>query len=298
MNIHIDYEIQEPGARFRLARNTNIEWTDHTFNPWWGCTRVSPACEHCYAEAWSKRFGFDVWGHRNSRRFQSDSYWREPLKWDAHAAACGTRPRVFCASMADIFEWGHDLRKWRHKLWDLIEQTPNLDWLLLTKRPHLIQRLAPWTDQWPSNVWLGTTAETQRWANKRVPYLQDVPVGIKFLCCEPLLGEIDIHGSLADGTLNWIIVGGESGPKARAVDPLWVRQIRDSCSEFDTPFLFKQWGEWAPIDQVTAVAPKSLLEDRSISATMGRFGKRLAGRQLDGRTWDGLPVTHVSLRTG
>ena len=155
-----------------MAQHSTIEWTDHTFNPWWGCTKVSPACDHCYAEGWAKRTGHDVWGAKSSRRFLSESTWKQPERWNRTAARAGTRMRVFCASMADVFEWGHRLSSTRERLWELIDRTPHLDWLLLTKRPHLVQRLAPWSTRWPAHVWLGTTVENQRFAAKRIPHLR------------------------------------------------------------------------------------------------------------------------------
>ena len=144
-----------------MARDSRIEWTDHTFNPWWGCTKVSAACDHCYAETWARRIGLDIWSAGKPRRYLSDAYWQQPHKWNAAAANAGSKARVFCASMADVFEWKKGLWSWRHRLWAVIEETPHLDWLLLTKRPHLVRRLAPWGDHWPENVWLGTTVESK-----------------------------------------------------------------------------------------------------------------------------------------
>lgn len=118
-----------------MAKNSSIEWTDHTFNPWWGCAGVSPGCDNCYAEAWAKRVGEDIWGARKPRRFFGEKHWCEPLKWNDEAQKQGHRRRVFCASMADVFELRSDLDPWRDRLWVLIDQTPWLDWLLLTKRP-------------------------------------------------------------------------------------------------------------------------------------------------------------------
>ena len=126
-----------------MAKNSTIEWTSHTFNPWWGCTKVSPACDHCYAEVWARRTGHRVWGAGTPRRHLSDQYWDQPLRWDRDAETLGFRARVFCASMADVFEWGHGLQASRKRLWNLIERTPNLDWLLLTKRPHLVKQTGP-----------------------------------------------------------------------------------------------------------------------------------------------------------
>src|SRR5262245_34580602 len=149
-----------------MAKDSKIEWTHHTFNPWWGCERVSPACKHCYAEAWARRLGMTLWEKGAPRRVMSDAYWRQPLQWDAAARDAGTRARVFCASMADVFEDRDDLDPARERLWSLIAATPNLNWLLLTKRPQHVSEMVPWGERWPDNVWLGTTVENQRWAEK------------------------------------------------------------------------------------------------------------------------------------
>ncbi len=191
--------------------------------------------------------------------------------------------------MADVFEWGRELSVWRTKLWQLIDETPNLDWLLLTKRPHLIRRLNPWQGEWPQNVWLGTTIESQDWLEKRVPYLLENNAAVRFLSCEPLLGELNLNRALGEDRVNWVIAGGESGPGARPSDPAWIRNIRDQCVENDVPFHFKQWGEWAPLDQLNAIVPKTVKGVGEYSTRMGRFGKRTAGRVLDDRTWDGVP---------
>lgn len=273
-----------------MARHSRIEWTDHTFNPWWGCTKVSPACDHCYAEAWARRLGLDVWSAGKPRRFLSETYWRQPGKWDAEAARNGTRARVFCASMADVFEWKRGLSAWRGRLWGLIEETPNLDWLLLTKRPHLVGRLVPWSNEWPANVWLGTTVENQRWADKRLPHLADTGASVRFLSCEPLLGKVDLDHWLESGAVHWVIAGGESGPRARPSDPQWFQGIRKQCVTHGTPFHFKQWGDWAPLDAVPGVVPKAVANGGAYSTAMGRFGKKAAGRLLDGESWDGLPA--------
>jgi len=149
-----------------MAQNSSIEWTDHTFNPWWGCSKVSPACLHCYAETWAKRVGQKIWGVQSPRRLFGTAHWDEPVRWDAEAEASGIRRRVFCASMADVFESRSELTDEREKLWMLVETTPSLDWLLLTKRPQNTFRFAPWSDEWPNNVWVGTTVENQHWANQ------------------------------------------------------------------------------------------------------------------------------------
>ena len=274
-----------------MARDSKIEWTDHTFNPWWGCTKVSPACDHCYAEGWAKRVGFDVWSVSKQRRFLSDAYWGEPHRWNDQAERSHRRARVFCASMADVFEWKKGLSVWRKRLWTLIEETPSLDWLLLTKRPHLVGRLVPWQADWPANVWLGTTVESQRWVDKRLPHLVETPARVRFLSCEPLLDEISLIDWLGPTAIHWVIAGGESGRNARPSDPAWFSSIKDQCLDRATPFHFKQWGEWAPISAVDGALPRAVVDDGSYSMPMGRFGKKASGRQLGGRTWDGLPDT-------
>lgn len=276
-----------------MARDSRIEWTDHTFNPWWGCTKVSPACDHCYAETWAKRVGFDIWSASNSRRFLSDAYWRQPHRWNDEAEQSGRRARVFCASMADVFEWKKGLSRWRERLWRVIEETPSLDWLLLTKRPHLVQRLTPWDSDWPDNVWLGTTVENQKWVDKRLPHLSENPARIRFLSCEPLLDAITLDHWLDRKIVNWVIAGGESGPRARPSDPNWFYALRDQCIAHATPFHFKQWGDWAPIGVPEGAEPRSILNDRSCSTPMGRYGKKTSGRLLNGRSWDDIPFLSV-----
>jgi protein gp37 len=176
-----------------MGKNSSIEWTDHTFNPWWGCTKVSPGCENCYAEAWAKRVGAKVWGARQDRHFFTQKHWDEPLKWNADAESKKRRKRVFCASMADVFELRSSLDSWRAQLWDLIDETPWLDWLLLTKLPQNIQKKVPWKREWPSNVWIGTTIEDQKRADERLPVLLQLPAKCRFLSCEPLLGKVDLN---------------------------------------------------------------------------------------------------------
>lgn len=273
-----------------MAQDSRIEWTDHTFNPWWGCTKVSSACDHCYAERWARRLGRDIWGYGAPRWFLSESYWRQPLKWDALAARQNHRARVFCASMADVFEWKKDLSFWRERLWHLIEETPNLDWLLLTKRPHLVNRLTPWGEAWPRNVWVGTTVETQRSLDKRVPYLEGIPCNVRFLSCEPLLGPLNLDEVLDGQAIHWIIAGGESGAGSRPCDPAWLCAIRDACLRTETPFHFKQWGDWAPLKAVDNAIPQSIIDSEKFSAILGRFGKKTAGRELENRIWDEFPT--------
>ena len=272
-----------------MAKDSRIEWTHHTFNPWWGCVRVSPACAHCYAETWARRLGADLWGRGAERRFFRDDHWRHPVRWNAEAARAGARRRVFCASMADVFESRAELNPWRARLWPLIEQTPWLDWLLLTKRPQNIRRMMPWQSEWPSNVWLGTTAENQKFANLRIPQILEFPARIHFISAEPLLGPLSISQWRK---IDWVIAGGESGHGARPTDPGWIRSLRDECDSAGVAFHFKQWGHWAP-ELPHGVSPRQRLELASTEnarTTLYGVGKAMAGRVLDGRTWDQFPA--------
>lgn len=298
-----------------MSAGSKIEWTDHTFNPWWGCAKVSPGCNHCYAEGVADRWGHDVWGVKADRRFFGDKHWAEPEKWNRQAQQAGVRARVFSGSMCDVFEDRADLDEHRARLTDLIDRTPNLDWLLLTKRPENVKRLALWGDSWPTNVWLGTSVEDQRRADERIPHLLDVPAKVRFLSCEPLLGPVDLSKWLctcghADDFgvdhdddcpwsrrlphLSWVIVGGESGAGARPMHPRWARSLRDECVQAGVPFFFKQWGEWVPYscvpDGVTFEGREETLSGQEYCI---RVGKKAAGRQLDGRTWDEYPVTEA-----
>lgn len=335
--------------QFFMAKST-IEWTDYTFNPWWGCQKVSPACEHCYAETWAKRTGHpNIWGgEKSERRFFGDKHWDEPLKWNKHITlrcpgchkicVCDTmgkaafgkcmdcdiwadnmpsvRPRVFCASMADVFEERDDLIADRTRLFALIRATPNLDWLLLTKRPEnwrylvlstinqfgglkvteaewdLINWLGDWLNgKLPHNVWMGTTVENQEMADKRIPALLAIPAKVRFLSCEPLLGPVDlvsIRRVLGPLAIHWVIAGGESGPGARFMNSAWAQSLRDQCAGASVPFFFKQWGEFLPDNQ----NPKLSGEFGSTSGI--RVGKKAAGRTLDGRTHDEFPVVTMN----
>lgn len=261
-----------------MGEGTKIEWATHTFNPVWGCTKiVGPAgapsgCDHCYAATFAHRLGMDLWGKGADRRTFGDKHWNEPLRWDDKAAKAGERHRVFCASMADVFEDHPIVADARLRLWKLIEATTHLDWLLLTKRPENVLRFAPalWTlGHWPANAWLGTTVEDDRNARIRIPRLLAVPgvVPVRFLSVEPLLGEVDLWPWLE--RIDWVIAGGESGAGARPMDVRWVRRVRDECAAAHVPFLFKQWGDHDENGQ--------------------RVGKGRAGRSLDGVTHDAFP---------
>lgn len=228
-----------------MAQNSKIEWTDHTFNPWVGCTNVSPGCDHCYAEAWSKRSGLVKWG-KHPRRRTSEAYWRAPLKWQAAAASYqaqqGRRQRVFCASLADVFD-NQVNPAWRTDLFNLIDSTPALDWLLLTKRPQNIAKMLPksWPDSGMPNVWLGTTAEDQVRFNQRWPVLSLVPAVVRFISYEPAIGPIRLDRT-DDLQPDWLIAGGESGHGARPMQATWMRDIIRDCEELGVAPFFKQWG--------------------------------------------------------
>jgi protein gp37 len=220
------------------------EAVGHTFNPWWGCTRVSEGCEHCYAEAIDLRAGGGHWGPGAPRRTFGARHWAQPRAWDAEAARAGRRERVLCASMADVFDAEAPAGALA-QLWALVRETPHLDWLLLTRRPGRIARALPedWGEGW-LHVWLGATVETQALAAQRLPVLLSVPARRRWACCEPLLGPLALEPWLP--RLDWVVAGGESGPSARPLHPDWVRGLRDGCARAGVPLFFKQWGEFLP----------------------------------------------------
>jgi protein gp37 len=224
-----------------MAENSKIEWTDHTFNPWIGCTKVSPACDNCYAEAMmDKRYGRVRWGAGNPRVRTSASNWRQPWRWDREAKASGTRPFVFCASLADVFDNEVD-PQWRADLFDLINLTPRLVWLLLTKRIGNVHRMLD-VDGLPSNVAIGATMANQEEYDRDRMKLADVKRVLSplftFGSFEPLLGPIILDRNAPD----WIIVGGESGSNARPMELDWARSLRRQSAELGRVFNFKQVG--------------------------------------------------------
>ena len=313
---------------------TTIEWTatynadgtvtpGYSWNPWIGCTKVSQGCVNCYAESFARRYGKAEWGPQAQRVRTSAANWRKPLAWNRKAEQEGRRYKVFCASLSDVFESNEQLIEWRTDLWRLIDSTPRLDWLLLTKRPENISDMAPvlWLDagRWPANLWIGTSVENQEQAEKRIPALLKIPALVRFLSCEPLLGPVDLSKWLyccpscgaprkdsfylgcgycealptARG-ISWVIAGGESGTLARPMHEDWALSLRDQCQSARVPYFFKQWGQWLPTSQRPDNWYNSgdlMLADDKL--TPGRFirlaSKHDAGRMLDGREWNEMP---------
>lgn len=340
-----------------MSENSKIEWTTHTFNPWIGCTKVSPGCAHCYAEnLMDVRYGRVKWGKGNPRQRTSSANWKLPLKWNKTPWICDNcggafrhpchhytddqqtyrcpnistgyhKARVFCASLADWLDDDVPI-EWLADLLAVIHATPNLEWLLLTKRPENFQTqllsagihmmgyrngqisakpcALPSTDEdtiesvlgwskletFPSNVWIGTSVEDQQRGNERIPSLLKIPAKVRFISCEPLIGPVNLDvflswngereskgipnplgsalRSLTDVTgVDWVICGGESGPKARPMNPDWAKSLRDQCHSARVPFLFKQWGEY--------------------DSMLHKVGKHASGRLLDGREWNEFP---------
>jgi protein gp37 len=223
-----------------MSEKTGISWTDHTFNPWWGCAHVSPGCANCYAETLAARYGQDVWGKQAPRRIFGDKHWAEPLKWDRQAKAEGRQRRVFCASMADVFEPHPSVLTERVRLWDLVVRTAHLDWQILTKRPENAEFMTPWKT-WPPNVWLGTSVEDQQRADERIPVLQNTyGPALRFLSVEPLIAPVTLSKHLERGGIDWIIVGGESGPNRREMKHSWLYRVVAEAQAYGVLVFVKQ----------------------------------------------------------
>ncbi|MCK4793053.1 MAG: phage Gp37/Gp68 family protein [Desulfobacteraceae bacterium] len=275
-----------------MAEDTKIAWADNTWNPWQGCHKVSPGCANCYMFRDKKRHGQEpsVVIKSKAKTFNS------PIKWNGPA-------RVFVCSWSDFFIEEADA--WRDDAWDIIRKTPHLTYLLLTKRPENIKDRLP--SDWPlPNVWLGVTAENQEMADKRIPILCGIPAVKRFVSVEPMVGQVDFtikkHWNNFINKIDWVIVGGESGPGARPAHPNWVRFLRDQCKASGTPFMFKQWGEWVgefhPLwkadqdqsDQFVKIIPGE--EGRAADYQglyMGRVGTKNSGHLLDGEEHMEIP---------
>jgi len=273
-----------------MGKDTKIAWCDDTFNPWVGCMKISEACKHCYAAVstparTSRAKGLELWGPpaTTSRKRTSAANWKLPLRWNREAVETGVRRRVFCASLADVFEAHPELDAIRADLWQLIEACAGLDWLLLTKRPENILRMVPpsWLASWPDHVWIGTTVESQASAEQRIPELLKVPARVRFLSMEPLLEAVSLEGALSvydrngepsgprcnpDGSpaISWVIVGGESGSGARPFDLAWARSIVRQCREAGVPVFVKQLGA-RPVDSARAAVHQPYIHERSLA---------------------------------
>jgi protein gp37 len=234
-----------------MGTKTNISWTTHSYNPWWGCVKVHDGCKNCYAERESNRYGYDVWGPHSERRMFGDKHWNEPMKWNKVAEREGQRHRVFCASMADVFEDHPALPRPRGRLFDLICRTPYLDWQVLTKRPENALRMMVEAGLYACenpdlpcpqpNLWIGTSPCNQATLEREYPLLRKVPAALRFISYEPAIDEVDLTGCL-DG-IGWVIIGGESGPKAREFDVLWAEKTIGQCRAAGVPVFVKQLGE-------------------------------------------------------
>jgi protein gp37 len=322
-----------------MAKETKIQWCDSTFNPWWGCTKISPGCENCYAADIAQRFKRCEWGDNKQRVRTSPNSWNEPRKWNKKAEKTGVRTRVFAGSMCDWLDPTIPAH-WLADFLILIAETPHLNWLLLTKRIELwksrieeartqLQTTRPsdasgtphdvaegMCNAWlngtpPSNIWLGTTVENQKQANKRIPELLKIPAKIRFLSCEPLLGEINIrtafpadhhiadvkHGGQNPADIDWVICGGETGAKARLMHPAWARSLRDQCAAANGPFFFKSNGEWDEclcpndIDEFVYRSQSPYKTTKVGNAYFAKVGKKLSGNLLDGVEHQNFPTT-------
>lgn len=225
--------------------DTTIAWTDKTHNEWIGCQKVTEAeCGDCYALRWAHRHGLDVWGSLYGSERHLTKTHDNPRRWNKEAQASGKRIKVFCSSLSDVFEPHPQVAEARKRLWALIEETPFLDWQLLTKRPKFIRQLVPasWLQAWPQNTWIGTSVGTQVAAEKRIPYLLDLAAPVIFLSCEPLVEQITLAPWLAQGAINWVICGGYSGSQDRPMELAWARLLRDECRQWAAAFFMKQLG--------------------------------------------------------
>ena len=262
-----------------MGDTTAISWTDHTFNPWIGCSHVSEGCRFCYAETLSERYGWVKWGPGETRKRTSTANWRKPLAWNRAALKAGVRRRVFCASLADVFD--HEAPDGaRADLWNLILECQALDWQLLTKRPQNIEQYLPrgWGPYgWP-NVWLGTTTEDQSAYDLRWPILAEIPASVWFISYEPAIGPLILGAGYTFP--DWVIWGGESGPKARPMLPTWARALTHQCRFLGVSVFGKQWGTYASNPIVVEGLGSIQEAERLDPPSNGKGGALLDGRLL------------------
>lgn len=236
-----------------MAERTEISWADGTFNPWIGCSKISPGCDHCYAARDNERRKWvESWGGPGlppSPRRRTKT-WGEPVKWNAKAALTGYKPRIFCASLSDVFD-NEVPDAWRADLWQLLRDTPNLRWMLLTKRIGNVLKMVP--ADWPfAHVGIMATIVNQDEYDRDAHKLRAVPAPWRGISAEPLLGRIHLDGADWEW-LDWVITGGESGPHYRYTDPDWVCSIRDQCAGNGITFHHKQHGGFRPKQNGCAV---------------------------------------------
>lgn len=280
-----------------MGEITSISWADATYNPWIGCEKVSPACDGCYAEQlMDHRFGRAHWGAGNTRVEAKRATFLKPYRWNAAAAGRDQPPFVFCLSLGDIFDRSAspDLRA---RAFHVMRETPNLLYLLLTKRPHDIIPLSVQAGGLPTNVALGTSCEDQPWFDRRVPHLREAKAALRpafvFLSIEPFLGEIDGTAHLHD--IEWVITGGgtdQGAYKAPPLHPRWALSLRDQCAAAGTVFHHKHNGEWlsAPVALGLGLTASELGFPWIWGPRMARVGRKHAGRRLGGVIYDARPV--------
>lgn len=249
-----------------MSEHTTIAWTDNTFNPWWGCTAVSPGCDNCYAEAFDKRVGGAHWGKGEPRRTFEDKHWNEPMKWQKSAAKEGKITKVFCGSMCDVMDDEEPEGQWE-RLIQVINDTPNLLWQLLTKRPQRYMRRLPETGFFYDNVILGTTTENQEFYDVRIPHLEEAAAWLTirnriqgpsfalgglciarspvktFVSYEPAIGPLTMFNRLKP---SWLIFGGETGPRPRPMEQKWAENIKAECEDTGVAFFMKQMSARTP----------------------------------------------------
>lgn len=295
-----------------MSAKTTIEWTDYSWNPVSGCDKVSPGCDHCYAETIATRFaGTNAYPDGFKVTLKPERL-TDPLRKRSWRGK-----HVFVNSMSDLFH--KDVPDdYIAQVFAVMALAPEITFQILTKRHGRMRSLLNSEAHWRRvgsamtdmtdmdethaqvddvralpNVWLGVSVEDQERADLRIPHLAETPAAIRFLSCEPLLGRIDLRSEWLDPVFpafDWVIVGGESGPGSRPMHPEWARTLRDQCIGAGVPFHFKQWGEWVPEDQSPedAVIPATYRFDEPTGTI--RLGKKASGRELDGRTWDERPV--------
>ncbi len=313
-----------------MGEITGISWCDHSWSPWIGCTKVSPACDGCYAaHLMDTRLGRVEWGPHGERRRTSADYWRQPLRWNKAAAKAGRRETVF-PSLCDPFD-NQAAPELRAEAFALMRSYESLVWLLLTKRPQNIIKMAEAAGGLPPNAAIGATCEDQKRADINVPHLLEAKAALRpafaFLSCEPLLGPISLEEDWVSGEsfghaddchddlcalngdmhscsgqvferpcLDWIITGGETDQgkhKGRPTNPQWFRDIRDQCAYAGIPFHHKQNGEWVSVSEVEGFVGNEIHEFPD-GRCVRRIGKHRTGRTIDGVEHDGRPAPSPS----